>query len=155
MRVPRFSTGLLSLGLLSCFLAGASSCSSDYSLFAVNVVFSSSLVPQDRQFVDKCKLTVTDDAGTKLLKDYTIDPIATPDGTVISGCAGGGRTPQIVGRPAVSYSSSRTSGKLTFTVNAVDDNDKILHTGSATGQARVFHAASDEQNVDITLDKAQ
>jgi hypothetical protein len=154
MRLPCLSKGLISLGLLPALLSGASSCGSDYGLFAINVVFASSVTPQDRQFVDKCKLTISDDSGKTLLKDYLIDPIATPDGTVTSGCAGGGRTPQIVGRPAVSYSTSRSSGRLTFTVNAVDDNEKVLHTGSKQADIKVFHSKADEQTVDIELSAA-
>jgi hypothetical protein len=136
---------------LAGLLAGASGCNSDYGLFAINVVFASSVTPQDRQFVDKCKLTISDDSGKNILKDYVINPIATPDGTVLSGCAGGGRTPQIVGRPAVSYSTSRDSGKLTFAVRAVDDNDKVLQQGSAQADIKVFHTVNDEQKVDIEL----
>jgi hypothetical protein len=153
MRLPRFSRRLLSLGLLSGFLVGAASCSSDYGLFDVHVVFASSVTPPDRQFVEFCKLTVSDSSGKLLLKDYVIQPIATVDGTVTSGCAGGGRTPQIVGD--VSYSTSRTSGQLTFMVNAVDANDQPLHSGSASKDIKVFHGAADEQKVDVILEKVQ
>jgi hypothetical protein len=150
MRLPRFSKRLLSLGLLSGFLAGAGGCSSEYGLFDIHVFFANGLDANDRQDVEFCKLTVTDPSGKALLKNYIIEAIVTVDGTVTSGCAGG-RTPQVVGD--VSYSTSRTSGTLSFTVNAVNAGDTTLYSGSASKAIKVFNGPSDEQKVDVQLAK--
>jgi hypothetical protein len=150
MRLPSLSKGLLSLGLLSGLLAGASSCSSDYGLFDVHVEFVSNKA-EDRDLVELCKLTVTDDSGRTLLKNYVIDPILDTGGELISGCMGGGKTKRVVGD--VSYSTSRTSGSLNFVVYAVNAQDEVLKLGCANRQTiKVFQTAKDEQNVPIQLD---
>jgi hypothetical protein len=149
MRLPSLSKGLLSLGLLSGLLAGASSCSSDYGLFDIHVEFVSNKA-EDRDLVELCKLTVTDDSGRTLLKNYVIDPILDTGGELISGCMGG-KTKRVVGD--VSYSTSRASGKLNFVVYAVSAQDEVLKQGCANGQTiKVFQTAKDEQNVPIQLD---
>ncbi len=149
MRLPRVSKGLLSLGLLSGLLAGGASCSSDYGLFDVHVEFVSNKA-EDRDLVELCKLTVTDDSGRTLLKNYVIDPILDSGGELISGCMGG-KTKRVVGD--VSYSTSRSSGQLNFAVYAVNAQDDVLKQGCAPNQAiKVFQSAKDEQVVSIQLD---
>jgi len=149
MRLQSLSTGLVSLGLAAGFLAGASGCSSDYGLFDVHVEFVSN-VAADRDLVDACWLTVTNESGAKLLR-YDIAPVPDVDQSVKSGCGvlDGGRTPRVVGD--ISYSTSRTSGKLKFTVHALDSKQKVLKNGCADGSIKVFHGTGDEQRVSVNL----
>lgn len=154
MRLPSLSKGLLSLGLLSGLLAGASSCSSDYGLFDVHVEFVSNKA-EDRDLVELCKLTVTDDSGRTLLKNYVIDPILDTGGELISGCMGGGKTKRVVGD--VSYSTSRTSGTLKFSVYAIGTapdgtQNQVLKQGCQSSPIKVFQTSKDEQVVSIQLD---
>jgi len=157
MRLPSLLNGLLSLGLLSGLLTGASGCSSDYGLFSISIAFNPNVTLGDRENVEICYLRVADDSGKVLLNAYQIPPVADPndqDGTLQSGCAGK-KTPMRM-TSAVSYSTSRTSGSLNFTVYALGTTtggtpNQVLDQGCQKQSIKVFHGTNDEQPVSIEL----
>ena len=155
MRLPRLSKRLLSLGLLSGFAAAAGSCGSDYALFKIHVAFSGNEQANDYQDVEHCRLSIADEKGGNVLSGYelTYRQVKYMDGngqqqTKMAGCSGG-VTPKDV--DTISYSTSRTSGTLTFTVDALDNNGGVTQHGSATGEIKVFSGS--ETPVEITLNK--
>jgi hypothetical protein len=140
---------VLSLGLLTAAVGAASSCGSDYALFNVHPHFALSVSANDRQSIESCKLTVTDEKGGKVIDGYMIGLKKVSD-TKYVGC-GGGVTPADVGY--LSYSTSLSAGTLNFTVDGLDNSKNVVYTGSAQGTIKVFHSSTDEVSVDIILSK--
>jgi len=163
MRTLRFSK-LLSLGLLSAAIGGASGCSSDYGLFSVHTTFPAGNAT-DRQSIEQCKLSISDgktDADGNLLPNvvegYLLElrkiPANTALGYYFVGCGGSNQTPQDIGR--ISYSTSRTTGSLTFWVDALDNAGNPVWHGVSDAQAvKVFQTANDEVKVEILMKKTQ
>lgn len=139
---------ILSLGLLTTAVGAAGGCNSDYALFNIHPHFALSETPNDRQEIESCKLTVTDEKGGKVVDGYLIGQKRVGDKYL--GC-GGGNTPADVGN--LSYSTSLSEGTLTFTVDGLDHTGTVKHTGSAQEKIKVFHSSSDEVQVDIVIDK--
>jgi hypothetical protein len=145
---------LFSLGLLSTALLGAAGCNSDYALYKVHPMFSDAVKASDRGLVEKCRLVITDDKGGIVLNDSEILKLrkisSDSNNDVYVGCSGGS-TPKDLG--VLSYSSSLTTGRLTFTVEALDNvADHVIFSGSTTENAKVFaNPKSDEITVDISL----
>lgn len=125
------SKGLLLAGgaAASMTLAG---CGPDYAIFRVHVASAS-----PRNDIAVCRLTITNEAGEAVLKDYPLQSVwgADSDGnpTLKQGCQGG-LTLSDVG--TFSYSTSRSGGSLKFTVNAYNDevlinDDTLIQTKSS------------------------
>ena len=161
MKTLEFSKRLLSLGLLCAGVGGGAGCGGDYSLFNVHPHFDPSVVPNDRVPIEICRLSIQDEKGNAVIgvKDKETGVVGSGfqlEGKKISdttwvGCVGGD-TPQDLGH--LSYSSSRTSGSLTFRVEAYDANNNILFSGTSDQeQAKVFHGESDIVAVDILIKK--
>jgi 2-polyprenyl-3-methyl-5-hydroxy-6-metoxy-1,4-benzoquinol methylase len=124
--------------LLALAVSGLAGCGPDYALFSVRIEFPTASTPSDRQTVEECRITVKDnESGRVVLQDVLLKSVEGPAGsqTLEAGC-GGGRTPRIVGD--FSYSTSRSGGSLNFTVNAYDNNRKIVHTGSKDADVAKF-----------------
>jgi hypothetical protein len=153
MRLVQLSMKLLSFGVLA--MLGAGGCSSDYGLFNVEIRFADAENLVDYQNVELCSLSVTDDKGVYLLREYFLEyrevVYKDPGGNMVTAMAGcsGGVTPKHV--DYVSFSTSRTSGQLTFTANAYKNNNEVVQTGSAKQSIKVFHGGSDEQHVDVVM----
>jgi hypothetical protein len=146
-----FSKGLLVAGLLAASLVGISGCGPDYSLFKVTVNSKDS----PRNTIGLCQLTITDENGNLVLDRYHLKPVyGAPDSngaTLLQGCEPSLTTGNIV---TLSYSSSRTTGSLTFKVDAIDDSNggsKLVQTGSSSADPKVYHGPSDEVPVPITI----
>ena len=137
----RFSKGLLAAGVLAGSLLGMSGCGPDYALFKVEV--SSSTSPRNN--IEQCRMTITDENGKAVLgavdsngeviptNGFLLKTVAGPndaDGhaTISQGCAGG-LTQGRIG--TFSYSSSRTTGTLTFQVNGLNSDNVVVQTGSS------------------------
>jgi hypothetical protein len=144
----------LSVGLLSTALLGAAGCNSDYALYKVHPTFSDAVKAADRGPVELCRLIIKDDEGGIVLNDSEILRLrkisSDSNSDTYVGC-GGGSTPKDLG--ILSYSSSLTTGHLTFTVEAFDNvPDHVIFSGSTPTNAKVFaNPNSDEINVDISL----
>jgi hypothetical protein len=152
MRMPRLSNGFLALGLLSASLLGATSCNSEYGLFSISAQFSVGQTAADRQNIESCKLTITDEKGDKIVSGYLIPQKRDSENNLVSGC-GAAETPQRIGTDIISYSTSRTSGQLTFTMDALNNTEDVVQSGSDTKGVKVFHSKGDIVPVDITLSK--
>jgi hypothetical protein len=139
---------VLSLGLLTA-AGAASGCNSDYALFNVHPHFALGVSANDRQGIESCKLTVTDEKGGKVIDGYMIGLKKISD-TKYVGC-GGGVTPADIGN--LSYSTSLSAGTLTFTVDGLDNSKTVKFSGSAQGTIKVFHSPNDEVGVDIVIDR--
>jgi hypothetical protein len=143
---------LLSLGLLSTAMIGVGSCNSDYALYKIHPTFSDAVRPNDRIPVEQCRLVITDDKGVVVLNSIAILASHKINDTTSVGCAGGGATPKDLG--VLSYSSSLTTGQLTFKVEALDNNNTVLFSGETTQSAKVFsNPKTDEVSVDILIAK--
>lgn len=140
---------LLSLGILTTAVAGSGSCSSDYALFNVHPHFALGVSANDRQVIESCKLTITDEKGGKVVDGYMILPKKISE-TKQVGC-GNGTTPADIGN--LSYSTSLSAGTLNFTVDGLDNTKTVRYSGTAQGTIKVFHGANDEVAVDIVMDK--
>jgi len=139
---------LLSLGLLTT-AAGAAGCNSDYGLFNIHPHFALTESANDRQNIEHCKLTITDEKGGKVVDGYVIE-LKKISATTYVGC-GSGQTPQDVGH--LSYSTSLSAGMLTFTIDGLDNGGAVKHSGSSQAAVKVFHSSNDEVAVDIVVDK--
>lgn len=140
---------ILSLGLLTAAVGAASGCNSDYALFNVHPHFALGVSANDRQGIESCRLTITDEKGGKVVDGHMLALKKVSD-TRYVGC-GGGVTPADIGN--LSYSTSLSAGTLKFTVDGLDNSKNVTYTGSAQGTIKVFHSASDEVGVDIVLSK--
>jgi hypothetical protein len=115
----RFSKGLFTAPMLAVAVLGLGACGPDYALFRVDITSSYT----SREKIEECRMTITDEKGVPVLDNYVLGTVAgdpnDTSGTLSQGC-GGGITGQKIGR--FSYSSSRTSGTLTFQVDAWDNH---------------------------------
>ena len=101
----RFSKGLLGAGLIAGALLSMSGCG-DYALYKVDIISTDS---SNRGDIAQCRITITaDDSAKPVLDHYSLN-----------GCPPG-QTKSVIG--TFSYSSSRSSGNLKFTVEAYDAN---------------------------------
>jgi hypothetical protein len=105
---------------------GLSSCGPDYTYFRIHVT---SATP--RNDIEECRMDIASERGP-VVASYPLETIAggTDQSTGLllpnkQGCANG-MAPANVGN--FHYSTSRTSGSLTFTVNAYDSNGKVVET---------------------------
>jgi hypothetical protein len=144
----QFSKGLVATGILAASLLGTSGCGPNYSLFKVTV--TSKDIPRDK--ISACLMTITDDQGRIVLDTYQLKAVYGAAGELLSqGCAAG-LTPQNIG--TLSYSSSRTSGALTFKIDAFDDSNgghALVQTGSNSAQPKTYNGPNDEISVPITI----
>jgi hypothetical protein len=148
---------LLSLGLLSSALGAAGGCGGDYGLFDVHGTFPNAAPgDRDREKVEQCKLSITDEKGIKVVDGFVLEPKKIPDATLplgyfYVGC-GNTTTPQDIGH--LSYSTSRTSGSLTFTIDALDANSNPVYSGhSGAMGVKVFKTKDDVVKVNFVLEK--
>jgi len=100
----RFSKGLLGAGLVAGALLAMSGCGPDYAIYKVDIT---SIDSSNRSDIAYCRITITDESGKTVLDHHALN-----------GCTG--LTNQNIG--TFSYSSSRSSGSLNFTVEAYDAN---------------------------------
>lgn len=144
----QFSKGLLATGMLAASLVGISGCGPDYSLFKVTVTSKDS----PRNTIDECLMTITDDQGKLVLDRYRLKAIYGAAGEpLIQGCESALTTGNI---GTLSYSSSRTSGTLTFQVDAFDNSNgghKVVQTGKGSATPKAYNGPSDEISVPITI----
>jgi hypothetical protein len=146
----RFSKGLFTAGVLASSLLGMGACGPDYALFKVDV--SSSVSP--RNDIDECRMTVTDEKGVAVMSDFLLKSVAGPldssgNPTLIQGCASQITNPRI---GIFSYSSSRTTGTLTFRVDAysnINGGHKVVQAGCSDAIAP--KAYPPEVGVTVTL----
>lgn len=112
------SQGLFAAGMLAASLLGISSCGPDYAIFKVEI--SSSTSPRNN--IEECRLTILDEKNVVVLDKYRLPSVYGPQVggalTLAQGCEGGLTNAKI---GTLSYSSSRTSGTLTFRVDAWDN----------------------------------
>jgi hypothetical protein len=140
---------VLSLGLLTAAVGAASGCNSDYALFNIHPHFALGISQNDRQPIESCKLTITDEKGGKVVDGYMIQPKKISESKQV-GC-GLANTPADIGN--LSYSTSLSAGTLTFTVDGLDNSKTVKFSGSAQGTIKVFHSPNDEVGVDIVIDR--
>jgi hypothetical protein len=148
MRTSRLAKGLVTAGL-ALTASGLAGCGPDYSLFDVYIHFPQTSTPTDRQDIEACKITIVDtSSGKAVLQDHLLDAVYNSGGTSLqAGCASA-ITPRIVGH--FSYSTSRSGGTLNFTVNAYDNNGKVVHGGTKDGNVAKYPP---EVLVDIEMTK--
>jgi len=122
-----FSKVLLASGMVAGALLGLGGCGPDYALYKVTI--SSTTTPRD--LIEECRMTITDENNVVVLNHYLLPtrygaPDSAGNQTLDQGCAGN-LTKASIG--TLSYSSSRTSGTLTFQVDALDNTGKAVQTG--------------------------
>ena len=122
--LTRFSKGLVAALLAGGAALSLGGCGPNYAIFKVHV---SAATPRDD--IWSCKMTIADESGHCVVSDYELQQIAGPVGQPNSQGCGGGVTPANVGY--FSYSSSRSSGTLKFTVNAVDNSGNVVETNTS------------------------
>ena len=132
----RFSKGLLAAGILAACSFGMSACGPDYAIFRVDVT---STTPDTRNKIEECRMTITDENGKPVLDNYPLGYLLATDTSGITyakqGCYAG-LTPAKVG--TFSYSTSRSSGSLTFVVNALDNGGNTVQKGCATQAVKAY-----------------
>ena len=110
-------------------------CVSPCALFELDITSTTS----PRINIEECRLTITDQNGNLALDNYLLHVVAGADSNgnpvLVSGCAGG-LTAVNIG--TFTYTTSLTSGSLTFQVNALDTNGNIVQTGSSTQNIEAF-----------------
>ncbi len=141
------SRGLLAAALLAGAALGMTACGPNYAIFKVDITSTTS----PRNNIELCTMTITDENNVLVLDNYQLaSELGTnPDGTYYAkqGCAAG-LTPAHVG--VFSYSSSRTSGSLTFVVNALDNDSAVVQTGRSTANVSAYPP---EVSVPLTISK--
>jgi hypothetical protein len=144
--LTRISKGLL-VGL---FAAGASvglgGCGPDYAIFKVHV--ASTTTP--RNDIEECRMTVTDESGDVILDHFQLEKVVGSNGSELTlkyGCAGGLTNADI---GYFSFSTSRSSGTLTFQVDGVNSNGVAVQTGKASGDVRPYPP---EVEVNVAISK--
>jgi len=148
-RFTRFSKGLIAAGMLTGSALGITGCGPDYALFKVHVAASGTAT--ERQPIEECKMYITDESGNPVVSDYLLLGKEYNSANVLVHGCGDAATPTDVGN--FSYSTSRSSGSLTFTVNALDNSGKVVQTGKVSGAAKPYHATSDEIGLSIQMTK--
>lgn len=134
----RFFTRIAT-GLFAGVIAAGSSlvlggCGPDYAIFKIHV--ASTTTP--RNDIEECYMTVTDEAGEKVLDRLKLEKVVQNNGGDITlrwGC-GGGLTNADIGY--FSYSTSRSSGTLTFQVDGVNNTDVPVQTGKASADVKPY-----------------
>jgi hypothetical protein len=115
----RFRNGLCVAALALVGSIGLSACGPDYAIYKVHVTSAS---PRDD--VEYCYLTITNEKGEDVLKLQELEKAYTTDAVgslaLKQGCQGGLTKPDV---GYFSYSTSRTSGSLTFTVIGVNHDN--------------------------------
>jgi hypothetical protein len=114
---------------------GLSACGPNYAIYKVHVT---SATP--RTDIEYCRITITNDKGEDVLKDQEFEKEYTTEagGTGLAlkqGCQGG-LTKADVGY--FSYSTSRSSGSLTFKVVATDNLEKPVQQAEATKEVKAY-----------------
>jgi hypothetical protein len=113
--LARFSKGLLGAGLVTGALLSMGGCG-NYALYKVDVT---SIESSNRGDIAQCRMTITDEGGKTVLDHYLLQAQHDSLGNLVQGCEGT-KTKAAIG--TFSYSSSRSSGSLKFTVEAYDAN---------------------------------
>lgn len=150
MQTFGISKRLLSLGLLCAGIGGAAGCSGDYGLFDVHPHFAADVTLNDRVPVDKCVLYITDEKNEPVVSGYRLVPQQTGDSSFV-GCPSG-QTPSDLGH--LSYSTSRSSGSLSFRVDALDSNGNPVATGtSQQWPVKTFHNTNDIVMAEVVIEK--
>jgi hypothetical protein len=124
MRSPtRFSKGIVAALLAAGAGLGLSACG-DYAIFKVHVGATS---PRDD--IEECRMTIADENGKCVILNVLLLQVAGAPGSPLKqGCAGGNLTPPDVG--FFSYSTSRSSGTFTFTVEALNSSGNVVESKS-------------------------
>jgi hypothetical protein len=128
----RFTKGLIATVLATAGAMGLGGCGPDYAIFAVTVFGDQT----DRDNISECYMSITDEGGHPVVSNLKLDTISggidPSTGEMrrnIQGCASGQMANNSkTGVGVFSYSTSRTSGALTFKVEAVDVNNKVRET---------------------------
>ena len=144
----RVSKGLLATLAVAASM-GLAGCGPDYAIFAVRV---SSATP--RNDIDQCRMTITNEKGEKVLDAWVLEAIAGQPGEMLKQGCMSEFTPARVG--TFSYSTSRTSGFLTFKVSAYSatvpfnpQDDKPIQT--VTSDPKEVRAFPPEVTVDLAM----
>jgi hypothetical protein len=105
---------------------GLTTCGPNYAIYAVHVTAA-----RPTNNLVTCKMTVTDEGGKDVLYEFPLaQQYGGPD-SLAQGC-GGALTPASGNIGTFSYSTSRSSGTLTFKVEGYDDsNTKIVQSGKS------------------------
>ncbi len=130
----RISKGRLASVLTAGAVLALAGCGPDYAIFKVHV--ASAKTP--RNDIAECYMTVKDQAGATVLDHLKLEKVFGSNGSDITirwGCEGGLTNADI---GYFSFSTSRSSGTLTFQVDATDDGNKVVQTGSASGDVKPF-----------------
>jgi hypothetical protein len=123
----RFSKGLVAALLAAGAGIGLSACGS-YAIFKVHVS-----APSPRDDIEECRMTIADENGKCVISNVMLLQVAGAPGSPLKqGCAGGNLTPPDVGY--FSYSTSRSSGTFTFTVNALNSSGNVVETKTSEGK---------------------
>jgi len=129
----RCSKGRFTAGMLAVSMLGLGACGPDYALFKVSIT-----TKDPSSEIEECRMTITDEKGSAVLDHFLLKTVAgSPDSqgnsTLLQGCQGG-MTKSNIG--LFSYSSSRTTGTLTFQVDAYNSTaanggQKVIETGNS------------------------
>lgn len=128
---------------------GLTTCGPNYAIYAVHVNAA-----KPTNDLVTCKMTVTDESGLAVLYQF---PLAQQYGgtdsagnlTLAQGC-GGALTPANGDIGTFSYSTSRSSGTLTFKVEGYDDSGTKIVQSGASGPQNVA-AYPPEIKVQVTM----
>ena len=107
---------------------GLTTCGPNYAIYAVHVTAA-----RPTNNLAACKMTVTDEGGLPVLDQFPLaQKYGGPD-SLAQGC-GGALTPASGNIGTFSYSTSRSSGKLTFKVEGYNDNNLVVQSGASGAQ---------------------
>jgi len=112
-------------------LVATSGCGPDYALYKVHIT-TQSQKQADRDPIDECRISATDDQNKPVITDQLLGTDYDSQNVLQHGCASTA-TKSFIGD--FSYSTSRTSGSLTFTVNAYSTANgakTVIMTGSGS-----------------------
>ncbi len=123
---------------------GLTTCGPNYAIYAVHVTAA-----RPTNNLAACKMTVTDESDHAVLDRFLLaQKYGGPD-SLAQGC-GGALTPASGNIGTFSYSTSRSSGTLTFKVEGFDDSGvKVVQSG-ASGPQNVA-AYPPEIKVEVTM----
>jgi hypothetical protein len=145
----RISRSLLVATVAVAASLGLTTCGPNYAIYSVHVTAA-----RPTNNLVTCKMTVTDEGGLAVLYQFPMeqqyggtDSAGNP--TLRQGC-GGALTPASGNIGTFSYSTSRSSGTLTFKVEGYDDsNTKIVQSGTSGPQN--VAAYPPEIKVEVTM----